>query len=73
MIYMMDKNNETNTGWNMMFSSQAIMAWIKTTMKYDEKWNERTKIKIKNSELQLWDQNKTNLLKKTLYEIHKSH
>jgi len=44
MKYMIEKHNETKTGWNMMYISRVIMEWIETMMKCDEKWNERTKI-----------------------------
>jgi len=40
------------------------MEGIETTMKCDAKWNELTRMKIKNSKLKLRDKTKTNLLKK---------
>jgi len=44
----MKKHNDTKTGWNMKYSSRAIMKWIKTTMKCDEKQNALTEIEMKN-------------------------
>jgi len=61
MKYMMEKQNDTKTGWNMMYSSRASGVNIND----DEMWwkkNELTKIKIKNSELKLQDKTKSNLL-----------